>query len=63
MNKHMESNKIICPNCESEFADNYEYAEDDYKIDCPICLRSFKMHRETTVKYTTKLLPRKRRNI
>lgn len=45
---------IICPHCDHEFQDSWEFIETDLdKINCESCGAAFYLQVETEVKYTT----------
>lgn len=55
-NEHFAENTIICPFCDFEYP-NYElweYSENDYEVECPVCGKKFDLEVRVTMEYSTK---------
>lgn len=58
--EHWMEDSIICPYCDHEFSDSWEYAHYEGTsydlVDCDSCSRTFRLTVQTDVSYTTKPL-------
>lgn len=52
-NEKLSEGAIICPYCEYEHTDTWEYMDDDEEFECEGCGRVFEMVRDITVTYSS----------
>lgn len=54
--KFFRNDEVVCPYCEYEFSDSWEFAQhstDNQEVECPTCYHEFNLYCDVEVKYTT----------
>lgn len=57
MSKYHDNTEIVCPHCDCEFSESYEYIDmlnlEDIEVECEACSEEFILDVEVTVTYST----------
>jgi DNA-directed RNA polymerase subunit RPC12/RpoP len=62
--EHVDTDNMVCPYCNHELSDSYDYELDEYndnEVECPHCGQTFIATKDVTVTYSSRALKKKER--